>query len=231
VQRIPEPELMDDPAQARAYAEADFAEANGIFVQAFIAHFGDRARRVLDLGCGPADITVQLARRLPGAQLIGLDGSPAMLALARQRLVLEGLEERIELVEARLGAGSGAQAPAAEWADAVVSNSLLHHLAEPAELWRTVRRLGAPGAAVLVMDLHRPVSDAQTALLVERYAADAPAVLRRDFENSLRAAYTAEEVRQQLAAAGLAGFALARPSDRHWLAYGWLSGGSGGGSG
>ena len=38
MQRVPEPELMDDPAQALAYAGADFSEPH----QAFVAHFRER---------------------------------------------------------------------------------------------------------------------------------------------------------------------------------------------
>ncbi|GME48569.1 S-adenosyl-L-methionine-dependent methyltransferase [Neofusicoccum parvum] len=44
------------------------------------------ARRVVDLGCGPANSTALLAARFPGAQLTGVDGSPDMLARARRAL-------------------------------------------------------------------------------------------------------------------------------------------------
>ena len=44
------------------------------------------ARRVFDLGCGPANSTELLIERFPGAEVIGIDSSPAMLAQARERL-------------------------------------------------------------------------------------------------------------------------------------------------
>jgi len=44
------------------------------------------ARRVVDLGCGPGNSTELLAERFPGADLLGLDNSPAMLEAARRRL-------------------------------------------------------------------------------------------------------------------------------------------------
>jgi trans-aconitate 2-methyltransferase len=46
----------------------------------------DRARHVVDVGCGPGNSTELLAARYGGADILGLDNSPAMLAAARQRL-------------------------------------------------------------------------------------------------------------------------------------------------
>ncbi|MBA1329736.1 hypothetical protein QQ73_00455, partial [Candidatus Endoriftia persephone str. Guaymas] len=64
MKRIPEPvELMDEKAQAKAYAEADFREPNQLFLDRLLALMGDRApNHALDLGCGPADITLHVAR-------------------------------------------------------------------------------------------------------------------------------------------------------------------------
>lgn len=44
------------------------------------------AARVVDLGCGPGNSTELLAGRFPGADLLGIDNSNAMLASARERL-------------------------------------------------------------------------------------------------------------------------------------------------
>jgi trans-aconitate 2-methyltransferase len=43
-------------------------------------------QRVVDLGCGPGNSTAELVARFPGAEVIGLDSSPDMLAAARRRL-------------------------------------------------------------------------------------------------------------------------------------------------
>lgn len=219
LERTPEPELMDDPAQACAYAEADFEAPHQYFVELFGETFPDwEGGSVLDLGCGPADITVRFARRYPLCAIDGLDGSGAMLRLGREALEAEGLGERIRLVQGYL---PGAELPRYDY-DAVISNSLLHHLAEPMVLWETVRSQGDTGAPVFVMDLVRPDTGAQARKLVEMYADGEPEVLRRDFHHSLLAAYRVEEVEAQLAAAALHGLSVRAVSDRHLVVSGYL---------
>ena len=199
LKRTPEPELMDAPEQARAYAEADFNEANALFVDRFLAAFTDLpdTGRLLDLGCGPADITVRLAEALPGWRVTGVDAGPNMLSLGRARVAAAGLDERVELKLVRLPEACGGKF------NAVVSNSLLHHLPQAEDLWRAMRASGTPGAPFQVMDLRRPADSAQLETLVGAYADDAPEVLRQDFRNSLHAAYTVDEVSDQLRAASL----------------------------
>ena len=221
MKRCPEPELMDSEAQTLAYAEADFNESNSLFTERFLERFADlpASGRMADLGCGPGDITIRLARALPGWELTGLDAGPNMLERARERLATERDAPRVRFQLARLP-DSGL--PSRDW-DAVVSNSLLHHLPDPQTLWASVRQLGAPGAAVQVMDLLRPDSLEQAQRLVERYAADAPDILREDFYNSLLAAYTTEEVSAQLIRAGLDRLKIETASDRHWIVSGRLA--------
>lgn len=218
--RTPEPELMDDPAQAQAYAQADFSAPHQFFVEQFGRRFPGRrvTGRVVDLGCGDADVTVRFARANPYCRVLAVDAAPAMLDQARRRLAREALASRIALLEGLLPQCLEGL-PRFE---TVISNSLLHHLAEPATLWRAVRRAVRPGAAVFIMDLMRPESPAAALALRDTYAAGEPEVLRRDFLNSLHAAYRVDEVRRQLDDAGLEQLAVEAVSDRHWVVWGEL---------
>jgi trans-aconitate methyltransferase len=222
MQRTPEPELMDESEQARAYANADFAEPNERFVACFAAEFPTLQRgSVLDLGCGPGDIVMRLAQRFPELTVHGLDGSHAMLRFGETRLAqLPQLRSRVRFIA---GVLPGAPLPLPRY-DAIVSNSLLHHLHDPQVLWRSVLAAGAPGAAVLVMDLYRPESHGLAQEIVETYSGDEPEVLKRDFFNSLCAAFEPDEVREQLVASGLGGLTVKTVSDRHLLVSGRLPG-------
>lgn len=220
MQRIPEPELMDEAEQARAYALADFAEPNERFVGYFATEYPAlQTGSVLDLGCGPGDIVLRLATRRTGLTVHGIDGSAAMLRFASERLhEAPGLGGRVQFIQ---GVLPGATLPLPGY-DAVISNSLLHHLHDPGVFWRAVCEAGKPGAAVLVMDLFRPASQAAARGIVEQYAAGEPEVLRQDFFASLRAAFEPDEIRAQLRAHDLEALSVRTVSDRHLLVTGRL---------
>ncbi|MGE5152474.1 MAG: class I SAM-dependent methyltransferase [Bdellovibrio bacteriovorus] len=221
MRRRPEPELMEGAEQALAYAEADFSESNGLFMELLkrLQPGPLAGARVLDLGCGPADIVIRFLSAYPQAQCDALDGSAAMLEHARAALErLPGLAPRCRLLHHNLPSPT---LPRAHY-ELVLSNSLLHHLHDPQVLWRTVRETARPGALVLVMDLMRPASAAWAEALVETYLADAPEVLRSDFRNSLFAAFEPQEVVEQLREAGLDGLEVGVVSDRHLAVSGRL---------
>jgi SAM-dependent methyltransferase len=214
--RVPEPELMDEPEQARAYADADFHESHDQFVAAIASRFGPRSGLVLDLGCGPADPTVRIALANPAVTIVAVDAGPVMLGLAQERVERTGLSSRIRLERRRLPDPTlGGQR-----FDGVVSNSLLHHLSDPMVLWKTVTDCVRPGGFIAVMDLLRPSHLGEVDRLVALHVAGAPPVLQADFRHSLLAAYRPDEVEQQLARAGLGRLDVAPISDRHLLVAG-----------
>jgi len=218
--RIPEPELMDEPAQALAYASADFEQPHARFIELLQARFPDErfSGRVLDLGCGPADITLRFAHAYPDTMIEGVDGAEAMLTHGRAAVTAAGLASRIRLTCGCLPEVTLHDAPY----DAAISNSLLHHLHAPMVMWDCLKRWVRPGAPVFIMDLMRPDSAQRAEALVAEYAANEPEVLRRDFHHSLLAAFRPDEVREQLAAAGLGALRVDVVSDRHLTVSGYM---------
>lgn len=218
MQRIPEPELMNEPAQALAYARADFSIPHNNFIALFRQHFPDWNAHgyVLDLGCGPGDICQRFARAFPDAQIHGIDAASEMVNIGRDDLRAAQLDTRVLLLEGYL---PGAALPREHY-DVVISNSLLHHLNDAQVLWQSVLQYAAPGAPVFVMDLRRPDSEAEACALTDTYAADESDVLRMDFYHSLLAAYRVDEIDAQLRRTGIDWLHLANIGDRHIIAYG-----------
>ncbi|HMF05430.1 MAG TPA: class I SAM-dependent methyltransferase [Methylocella sp.] len=220
MKRVPEEELMNLPVHAQAYANADFSEPNSKFVALFSEKFPAFAgQHILDLGCGPADITMRLARRYPQVRVTGLDGADSMLDIAKNAILRhDSLASRVEVKKWHIG--QQANPLGSESFHAVVSNSLLHHLRDPLDLWKAIRASAALGAAVLVMDLIRPPSYIEAEKIVEKYAEEESAVLKGDFLNSLLAAYQPAEIMEQLVSVKMDFLQLEVVTDRHLIVFG-----------
>ena len=220
MERVTEPELMNDEEQAKAYAYADFSVPHDLFVTLFKQKFNDIQPGfndvVLDLGCGPCDVTRRMASAYPDAGFHAVDGAFEMLKHAQHINQQQGYTTRIKLIEDTL---PDAQLPQKQY-HAIISNSLLHHLKDSSVLWQAIKQYSKPFAHIFIMDLMRPVDEQTVKFLSSEYAANEPDVLRNDFENSLRAAFTVDEVQQQLNKAGLKKFTVEAVSDRHMIIYG-----------
>jgi SAM-dependent methyltransferase len=219
VKRVIEPELMDEFEQAEVYANANFEEPHRRVIELFDIEFPGTEIKgaILDLGCGPGDITFRFAERFPDAIVVGVDGSAAMIELANKRRAREKeITDQVKFIE---GAIPGAALPGGPY-DLIVSNSLLHHLHQPNILWKTIQEYASPGTKIFVVDLFRPESEKEAERIVSEYSGNEPELLKRDFYNSLRAAFKPAEVEQQLASAGLSELSVKVVSDRHLVVYG-----------
>jgi ubiquinone/menaquinone biosynthesis C-methylase UbiE len=217
--RQPEPELLDLPEMVAAYAHADFEQVNQSFAQRIVSLAGElQAARCLELGTGPGDIPVRLVRLRPGWRVTAVDGSPPMLGVARLAAARAGVGEAIEFLQADAkdtGLNSRSY-------DVIFSHCLLHHIDNTTRMWSEIRRLAAAGALVVFRDLYRPPSPEHAEKIVRTYAANEPSLLQTDYRRSLLAAYTPDELTQQLAVAGLGHFRVEIVSDRHMDTYGRL---------
>jgi len=55
-------------------------------------------QRVIEAGCGAGGALLAAAARRPGARFVGVERDPRALALARENIALNGLEDRVEAV-------------------------------------------------------------------------------------------------------------------------------------
>ncbi len=89
--RVPEPEVMDDSAEVEAYASAAAQQHLDAIDNTLIEHAvrlvrGCDSGHALDIGTGPGQIVIKLAKRLPRWKATGVDRSQAMIAQARENL-------------------------------------------------------------------------------------------------------------------------------------------------
>jgi ubiquinone/menaquinone biosynthesis C-methylase UbiE len=228
MERTPEPDLMNVPAQAKAYAEADFIQPHETFVDLFKEKFSQQYNsddpekvlngNVLDLGCGAADVTIRFAKRFPNCNILAVDGAEAMLALGKMVVDAAGFNDRITLQKLYLPNDSIED----QEYQVIISNSLLHHLKDAKTLWQVIKTHARKGTFVFIMDLMRPRNENGAKELMEEYAKGEPEILRKDFYNSLLAAYTVGEVEEQLERERLIELTVKPVSDRHFVVYGAL---------
>lgn len=209
--RVLEPEVMDTEEEAREYDEMDHDAVNAVFVEDLLFH-GTLQGPVLDLGTGTALIPVALCRRAPSARIVAIDLAETMLARARRRVQEGGCADRVEL---RRVDAKGLPFADASFAT-VMSNSIVHHIPEPAVVLRDALRVLRPGGLLFVRDLLRPGSDARVRELVRQHASGASEHQRFLFDASLRAALTLAEIRSLVADLGLRPEQVKQSSDRHW---------------
>ena len=207
--RVLEPEVMDDAEEAAAYEAMDHEEVNAAFVDRLV-ELG-AAGDMLDLGCGPGHIPMLVVERLPDARVLGIDLAVHMLRAAERRRLASPHAARVEL---RRGDAKSLDLADASF-DAVFSNTLLHHLPDPAPFLNEARRVLRPGGVLLIRDLYRPSTRAELDALVARHAASATPAGRELFRASLHAALTPAELRAAADQAGLQDAELVLDTDRH----------------
>lgn len=132
----------------RLNTDVDYA-AQASYLLALFQRFGQKPRLLLDLACGSGRLCVEMAQR--GLEVIGVDGSPEMLSVARQStpaaLPVLYLEQDMPALDL-YGTVDGA----------VCTGDSLNHLCETAQLTEVFRRLSLfvnPGG-LLIFDVNTP---------------------------------------------------------------------------
>ncbi len=213
--RVLEPEAMETEAEVRQYDAMDHSEVNARFVADFLAvHGTGREGEILDVGTGTARIPIALAHADPQAKVLALDLSEAMLEQAAINIAKEGLSRRINC---HLG---DAKALVDQFGDgafgAVVSNTIVHHIPDPAPVLGMMARLVAPGGTLFVRDLARPDTQAEIERLTALYCGGESPEAQALFAASLAAALSLDEIRAIVAELGLRAGEVHMTSDRHW---------------
>jgi ubiquinone/menaquinone biosynthesis C-methylase UbiE len=209
--RVLEPEVMGTPREAEEYDAMDHQEVNRLFVDDLFAS-GAVAGDILDLGTGTALIPIELSSRDDDCRIMAVDLSVPMLDKARYNIEVAGCRERIELRQL-----DAKQLPFADGMfDIVMSNSIIHHIAQPLLVLREAVRVARAGGRVFFRDLRRPANENALRRLVEIHAANANDPQRQMFEASLRASLNLVEIRALVEQLNFDGETVQPTSDRHW---------------
>jgi len=117
-----------------------------------VARVPDDALNVLDVATGTAAVAIELAQRVPGRHVVGVDQSTEMLTVGRERVARAGLDTQIELRE-----GRAEQLPFADGTfDALTFTYLLRYVDDPAATLRELARLVRGGGTIAMLEFGLP---------------------------------------------------------------------------
>lgn len=225
--RTLEPEVMDTVEEAVDYNAMDHSAVNTAFVDDFLeATAGTEVAQmladpaqpatILDTGTGTALIPLELCRRPVHCRITAIDLATEMLRLAEENVRAAGCSEQITLERVDCK-----QLP---WPDAtfdaVVSNSIIHHIPEPQTALAEMLRVLRPDGVIFVRDLCRPDDESTLEQLVTTYAGEENEHQQRMFRESLHAALTVAEGAEMLRELGVDPAWIRPTSDRHWTISG-----------
>ena len=127
---------------------ARMTERTGWTHAAFILPYLRPGMRLLDIGCGPGSITLDLAEHVAPGEVIGIDREPLQLERARALAVERGV------ANARFATGDAYALPfpGASF-DAVFANAVLMWLRDPLAALKEFRRVLRPAGVAGISDI------------------------------------------------------------------------------
>jgi ubiquinone/menaquinone biosynthesis C-methylase UbiE len=213
--RVLEPEVMDSASEATDYDAMDHSHVNQVFVADLLQVRRD-LEHVVDVGAGTAQIPIALCSAHATVHVTAIDMAEHMLRVGRANVERAGLGGRIRLQccdAKRMPFQTGS-------IDVVMSNSIVHHIPDPASVFAEMVRVVKPGGLLFVRDLLRPKDEASLRGFVQKHAGDANAHQQQMFADSLHAALTLEEVRAIVLPLGFEPATVQQTTDRHWT---WIA--------
>ena len=229
MERIPEPELMEEKEQVISYDEADFSEGEVNLINQ-INHYllkknislGEKDL-IVDLGCGPGNISEKLAIKWPNTEVVGIDGSKEMILRAEYNKSISTNQKKLKnlryicsdikdiksnnfLLKKRISL--------------LVSNSLIHHITHLEDFFDTIRSLSSNATVNFHKDLKRPLDENSALELKAECSNKYNEILTNDYYASLRASYTLKELKNFTLENDLSSLDVFEEGDNYLIVYG-----------
>ena len=229
MERVPEPELMEEKEQVISYDEADFSEGEVNLIKQ-INHYLLRKDislgkkdLIVDLGCGPGNISEKLAIKWPNTEVVGIDGSKEMILRAEYNKNISNNKEKLKnliyicsdikdiksnnfLLKKRISL--------------LVSNSLIHHITYLEDFFNIIRSLSSKVTVNFHKDLKRPFNEKTALELKAQCSTKYNEILTNDYYASLKASYTFKELKNFTLENDLSSLDVFEDGDKYLIVYG-----------
>ncbi|OGD71419.1 MAG: hypothetical protein A2Y64_07160 [Candidatus Coatesbacteria bacterium RBG_13_66_14] len=145
--------MFADPERARAYGRRSAARNRrmGRLYARELARVGYAGGSILDAGCGGGECAIELAKHFPEAETVGLDLSPELIGMAREKAARSG-----SLSNLRFEVGDAAAMPFPDGHfTALICTDLLQIVPDPVALVNELERVLAPDGRLYLSSIKR----------------------------------------------------------------------------
>ena len=227
--RESEPELMNKKSQVKAYCAADFSLGENNLIK-FISNYLkinninlSKNDLIVDLGCGPGNISEKLSERWPDVNVLGVDGSQEMIKEAESRLFKNKIVNKyrnLNYLCSDIRKISSHEIFSRKKITLLVSNSLIHHINHIDNFFKFIVNLSNKETINFHKDLIRP-KDQETALkLRDKCSQKFSSILTNDYYASLKASYRKNEVQEKILELNLNSMNVIEETKEYLIVYG-----------
>ena len=229
MERIPEPELMEKKEQVISYDEADFSEGEINLINQ-ISHyllrkniFLDEKDLIVDLGCGPGNISEKLAIKWPNTEVVGIDGSKEMILRAeynKKNSINRKKLKNLRYMCSDIKVIKSNNFLLKKSISLLVSNSLIHHITNLEDFFNTIKSMSNNITVNFHKDLKRPLDEKSALELKEQCSTKYNEILTNDYYASLRASYSFKELKDFILENNLSSLEVFEDGDKYLIVYG-----------
>ena len=229
MERTVEPELMESEDQVISYAKADFSEGENNLINQINYYLVknninlNKQELIVDLGCGPGNISEKLSIKWPNAMVIGIDGSKEMIRIAESNKNKSSSRNRLKNLSyicADIKSFEASEVFLEKNISLLVSNSLIHHITHLDDFFNCIKRLSSCLTINFHKDLKRPNDEKYALELKEKCAAKYDDILTNDYYSSLKASYTLKELQNFIFENKLSSLEVFEEGDQYLVIYG-----------
>ncbi len=229
MERIPEPELMEKKEQVISYDEADFSEEEVNLINQINQYilrkniFLNKEDLIVDLGCGPGNISERLAMKWPNTEVVGIDGSKEMILRAEYKKEISKNKKNLKnlsYVCSDIKDIKSINFFLKRDISLLVSNSLIHHITNLDDFFNTIRSLSCNTTVNFHKDLKRPLDEKSAEELKLQCSIKYNEILTNDYYASLRASYSFKELKNFTLENNLSSLDVFEDGEKYLIVYG-----------
>ena len=112
----------------------------------------EKGEKILDIGSGTGDIAIEILRQQPQICVVGIDPAEDMLEIAKQKILKQGLQEKIQL---ETGDALSLHYSDASY-DGIISAFCIRNVEDRAKAFAEMKRVIKNKGKVVILELTRP---------------------------------------------------------------------------